>query len=76
MLLNTVSYAAMALPFMAQEEIIFRNSKEFLDAQKKERQQRLMGNIFRIMRSGKPLPMFAPEHRIQPQQVNNENLAV
>lgn len=65
-LLNTVSYAAMALPFMIDEETAFRNSKPFLDMQKKERRNRLMAGIYQTMRSGRILPMFSPDHRIQP----------
>lgn len=69
MLLNTVSHAAMALPSMAEEKKIFLNSKEFLQMKARESKNRLMAVIHQTMRSGKRLPMFSPEHRIQPPKV-------
>ena len=68
-LLNTVSYAAMALPFMAEEEKIFLNSDEFKKMKAQESKARLMAVISQTMRSGKRLSMFAPGHRIQPPKV-------
>lgn len=68
-LVNTVSYAAMALPFMAEEEKIFLNSDEFKKMKKQESKARLMAVIHQTMRSGRILPMFSPGHRIQPPKV-------
>lgn len=65
-LLNSVSYAAMTLPFMIDSETAFQNSKEFLKMKKQVSKRRLMDVIYQTMRSGKRLPMFAPDHRIQP----------
>ena len=69
MLLNTVSYAAMALPFMAEEEKIFLNSDEFKKMKEQESKARLMAVISQTMRSGRILPMFSPDHHIQPPKV-------
>ena len=68
-LLLTVSYAAMALPFMAEEERLFLNSDEFRKMKKQESKARLMAVIHQTMRSGHILPMFSPGHRIQPPKV-------
>lgn len=65
-LMNTVSYAAMTLPAMIESETAFQKSKEFLEFKKKISKRRLMDVIHQTMRSGKPLPMFAPHHMIQP----------
>ena len=70
-LFNTVSYAAMALPFMAEEEKIFLNSDEFKKMKKQESKTRLMAVIYQTMRSGRILPMFSPGHRIQPPKVDD-----
>jgi hypothetical protein len=69
MLLNTVSYAAMALPSMAEKEKIFLNSEEFKKMKKLESKARLMAVIHQTMRSGYILPMFSPDHHIQPPKV-------
>jgi len=74
-LLNTVSYAAMTLPFLINEEIAFRTSKTFLDMQKQERQNRFKTIIYQTMHLGRILPMFSPDHHIQPPkslQVNDD----
>lgn len=68
-LLLTVSYAAMTLPFMAEEEKIFLNSEEFKKMKKQESKARLMDVIYQTKRSGRILPMFSPGHRIQPPKV-------
>lgn len=68
-LLLTVSYAAMALPFMAEEERLFLNSDEFRKMKKQESKARLMAVIHQTMLSGRILPMFSPGHRIQPPKV-------
>lgn len=68
-LLLTVSYAAMTLPFMAEEETTFLNSDQFKKMKKKESKARLMAVIYQTMRSGRILPMFSPGHRIQPPKV-------
>ena len=70
-LLNTVSYAAMALPFMAEEEITFLNSEEFRKMKEQESKARLMAVIHQTMCSGRILPMFSPGHRIQPPKVTD-----
>lgn len=70
-LLLTVSYAAMTLPFMAEEEKIFLNSSEFKKMKKQESKARLMAVIHQTMRSDRILPMFSPGHRIQPTKVDN-----
>ena len=70
-LLNTVSYAAMAIPFMAEEEITFLSSEEFRKMKKQESKARLMAVIHQTMRSGRILPMFSPGHRIQPPKVTD-----
>lgn len=71
MLLNTVSYAAMTLPFMAEEEKIFLNSDGFKKMKKQESKARLMAVIHQTMCFGRILPMFSPEHRIQPPKVDD-----
>ena len=68
-LLLTVSYAAMTLPFMAEEEKTFLNSEEFKTMKKQESKARLMAVIHQTMRSGRILPMFSPGHHIQPPKV-------
>ena len=65
-LLNTVSYTVMMLPSMIEEETSFQNSKDFLKMKKKASKDRVMDVIYQTMRSGKRLPMFALDHRIQP----------
>lgn len=70
-LLLTVSYAAMTLPFMAEEEKLFLNSDEFQKMKKQESKARLMAVIHQTMRSGRILPMFTSGHRIQPPKVDN-----
>jgi hypothetical protein len=65
-LLNTVSYAAMTLSSMIDEEKAYLSSPEYLKMQKKEQQQHMMADIYQTMRTGKRLPMFAPHHKIRP----------
>ena len=67
-LLATVSYPAMSLLSLMEEERNFLNSKEYLDMKTAMEKRRLMDVIFQTMRTGKRLPMFAPHHRIQPPQ--------
>ena len=71
LLLLTVSYAAMTLPFMAEEETTFLNSDEFQKMKKQESKARLMAVIYQTMHSGHILPMFSPDHHIQPLKVDD-----
>jgi hypothetical protein len=66
MLLNTVSYAAMILPSLMDEEVAVWNSEDYLRARKRDSKNRMMAGIYQTVRSGKRLPMFLPEDRIQP----------
>ncbi len=65
-LLNTSSYRALMLPQMIEEETKFQNSEEFQKMKKVSSRNRMMAAIYQTMRSGKRLPIFAPDHRIQP----------
>ena len=68
-LLNTVSYAAMTLPSMIDSETAFQKSEIYLNMQKQISKRRLMDVIHQTMRSGRILPIFSPNHRIQPLKV-------
>ena len=68
-LMNTVSYTAMTLPSMIDSETAFQKSEIYLNMQKQISKRRLMDVIHQTMRSGRILPMFSPNHRIQPPKV-------
>jgi uncharacterized protein (DUF2249 family) len=67
--LNTVSYAAMTLRAMMEEEMAYYSSPEFIKVRDRQRRHETLMAIFQQIRSGKKLPMFADHHRIKPQKL-------
>lgn len=65
-LLNSVSYPAMSLLSLIQEEKDFMNLEEFSTMKRNASRRQTMAVIHQTMRTGKRLPMFAPHHQIQP----------
>jgi hypothetical protein len=71
-LLNTVSYAAMTLPFIMGQEQEFYQSQNYQKMLTHQRKVATMAVISQTMRSGKQLPMFTFHHRIRPQILAEE----
>lgn len=73
-LLNTVSYAAMTLVAMIEEERSYYASEDFKKLQARQRRHETLMGIFQQIRTGKKLPMFADHHRIKPNPIGIEGL--
>lgn len=73
-LLMSVSYAAMTLPFMIEEEQKFYSSEDYLKMKKHQQKMATMAVISQTMRFGKQLAMFSRHHRIRPQVLNESEV--
>jgi len=72
--LNTVSYPALMLRGMMEEEMAYYASPEFIKMRDRQRRHQTLMDINFQIRSGKKLPMFADHHRIKPNPLKPQEL--